>query len=75
MIKTLVRHGNSLALVIDKPILDLLKIDANTPLEISTDGKGLTVTPASPGVDRDQLRKLMTETGAENAELFRRLAR
>jgi hypothetical protein len=26
MVKTLTKHGNSLALVIDKPILDLLKI-------------------------------------------------
>ena len=27
MIKNLVKHGNSWALVIDRPILDLLKID------------------------------------------------
>jgi hypothetical protein len=27
MIKKLTQHGNSLALVIDRPILDLLKID------------------------------------------------
>jgi len=30
MAKTLTRHGNSLALVIDKPILELLKIDEHT---------------------------------------------
>jgi antitoxin component of MazEF toxin-antitoxin module len=45
MIKKLVRHGNSLALVIDKPILELLKIDADTPLEIATDGRSLVVHP------------------------------
>jgi hypothetical protein len=28
MVKKLTKHGNSLALVIDRPILDLLKIDA-----------------------------------------------
>jgi antitoxin MazE len=43
--KTLVRHGNSLALVIDKPILDLLHIDDDTPLEIATKGDSLIVTP------------------------------
>jgi antitoxin component of MazEF toxin-antitoxin module len=39
MIKTLTKLGNSYALVIDKPILDLLKIRPDTPLEIATDGK------------------------------------
>ncbi len=38
MLKKLTKHGNSLALVIDRPILDLLKIDTETPLDISTDG-------------------------------------
>ena len=47
MVKTLTKHGNSLALVIDKPILELLKIDADTPLEITTDGTSLVVSPAS----------------------------
>jgi antitoxin MazE len=41
MIKKLARHGNSLALVIEKEILEILNIDAETPLEISTDGASL----------------------------------
>ena len=45
MIKRLTRNGNSLAMVIDKPILDLLKIDATTPIEITTDGRTLLLTP------------------------------
>ncbi len=45
MIKKLTRHGNSLALVIDRAVLDLLQITAETQLEISTDGSNLTVTP------------------------------
>lgn len=46
MVKTLIRHGNSLALIIDKPILDLLHITADTPLEITTDGASLRIQPA-----------------------------
>ena len=38
MIKRLTRHGNSLALVIDRAILELLKVDPDTPLELTTDG-------------------------------------
>jgi len=30
MVKTLIKHGNSLALVIDKPLLEMLKISADT---------------------------------------------
>jgi antitoxin MazE len=49
MVKTLVKHGNSYALVIDRPILDLLNITPDTPLEISTvDGKSLQIAPAKP---------------------------
>lgn len=44
MIKTLTKHGNSLALVIERPILDLLKIEADTLLEVSTDGKQLIIS-------------------------------
>jgi len=47
MIKTLTKHGNSYALVIDKPILDLLKIRPDTPLAIVTDGKSLVVSPSN----------------------------
>jgi antitoxin MazE len=48
MIKKLTRHGNSLALVIDRPILELLRIDPDTPLDVSTDGKQLIVSRAKP---------------------------
>jgi len=45
MEKHLIKHGNSLALVIEKPILDLLGADAKTPFNISTDGQALVLTP------------------------------
>jgi antitoxin MazE len=55
MQKMLIKHGNSLALVIDKPILDLLKISADTPLDVSTDGDQLLVTPCR---DKSRQKKL-----------------
>lgn len=45
MIKTLTVHGNSAALIIDKPILELLNISLDTPLRISTDGTSLIISP------------------------------
>jgi len=36
MIKNLVKHGNSWAVVIDRPILDLLKIAPESQVELTT---------------------------------------
>lgn len=38
MIKSLVKHGNSSAIVIEKPILSLLGATADTAFEMITDG-------------------------------------
>ncbi len=48
MVKTLSSVGNSLALIIERPILDLLNITKDTPLEITTDGTSLTLRPIRP---------------------------
>jgi antitoxin component of MazEF toxin-antitoxin module len=45
MIKKLIRHGNSAALVIDKPIMEMLNITNETTFELSTDGKNLILSP------------------------------
>jgi antitoxin MazE len=45
LIKKLTKHGNSLALVIDRSVLSLLNIGADTPIEIKTDGKRLFLAP------------------------------
>jgi len=44
MVKRLIQHGNSAALILDKPLLDLLNFQMDTPLEISTDGKNLIIS-------------------------------
>jgi antitoxin component of MazEF toxin-antitoxin module len=54
MVKFLTKVGNSEALVIDKAILSLLHISSATPLEITTDGKNLVISPVSePGQVRE----------------------
>jgi antitoxin MazE len=37
--------GNSLGLVIEKPILELLKIDRDTEIDVTTDGNRLILEP------------------------------
>lgn len=49
LVKYLSRHGNSLARVFDRPILDLLKIEPDSPLEVSTEGQRITIAVAPKG--------------------------
>ena len=74
MIKRLARHGNSLALVIDKGILDLLGIEADTPLEITTDGRALVVTPVTDPARRAAFHESLERVNRRHARAFERLA-
>ncbi len=74
MVKKLTKHGNSLALVIDRPILDLLKIDPETPLEVSTDGRQLIVAPASKSGRRRKFEAAQERAHKRYGKAFRKLA-
>ena len=74
MTKTLARHGNSLALVFDRAILDLLKIDARTPLELTTDGHSLVVSPVRSRGHKARLRKAVAKVNRRYAPALRKLA-
>ncbi len=77
MIKTLTKVGNSYALVIDKPILELLKIKPDTPLEISTDGKTLLIAPSpedTEEIDDREFEEILGEINQRYANVFKRLA-
>ncbi len=45
MRKKLSTFGNSLGIIIERPILELLNINKDTVLDISTDGDGLYIKP------------------------------
>ena len=74
MIKKLSRHGNSLALVIDRGVLDLLKIDAETPLEISTDGQVLIVAPVRHARRRKDFDKALAKANRKYGRMLKHLA-
>lgn len=73
MTKTLIRHGNSLALVIDKSILELLKISADTPLELSTNGDLLVVTPVRDSARQQKLKRSLKKVNDKFGGGLRRL--
>lgn len=74
MIKRLTKHGNSLALVIDRGVLELLKINANTPLSLTTDGKCLVVTPARDAKRRESFSTALETVNKRYRHALRRLA-
>ena len=65
MNKTLIKNGNSLALVIDKPILELLQITADTQLELTTNGDAILIRPVR---DKRRQRKLKTSLDKINQQ-------
>lgn len=74
MIKKLTKHGNSLALVIDKGVLDLLNIDDKTPLDISTDGKMLLISPVKDEKRRRQFEEALEKVNKKYGRALKRLA-
>jgi antitoxin MazE len=74
MVKKLTKHGNSMALVIDRPILELLKIDSETPLDVSTDGKQLIIAPAKPSRRRKKFEAAQQWAHKRYGKAFQKLA-
>ena len=74
MMKRLTKHGNSLALVIDRGVLDLLDIDADTPLSITTDGKCLVIAPVRDAKRQAAFRAALEEVNRRYGRSLKRLA-
>jgi len=74
MIKHLTPHGNSSALVIEKPILELLKITQDTALEVTTDGKNLIVSPVRDAKREKKLQSILAKINQKHAKTLKALA-
>ena len=74
MVKRMTRHGNSMALVIDRPVLDLLNIDADTPLDITTDGDVLIITPVRDKKRRKAFEEALDKTNRRYGKMLKNLA-
>jgi antitoxin component of MazEF toxin-antitoxin module len=74
MTKTLIKHGNSLALVIDKPILEMLEISPDTPLELSTNGDVLMIKPVRDKARQEKLRASLEKINRVFGDELKRLA-
>lgn len=74
MIKNLKKHGNSLALVIERPVLELLGVDADTSFEVTTDGQVLILTPVRDANRRDDFKDALEKVNTKYSNTLKKLA-
>jgi antitoxin component of MazEF toxin-antitoxin module len=74
MIKKLSAVGNSLGLIIERPILELLGITKDTPLEVKTDGEALIIRPVKLG-KKERVRESTKRMMGIHDETLRKLAK
>ena len=73
MVKTLKQIGNSYGVIIDKPILEILHITPETPLEITTDGESLQIRPVRR--KRPTLNESLAAVNKRHASTLKKLAK
>jgi antitoxin MazE len=74
MRKKLTRTGNSVALVLEKPLLEQLGLDEGSEVELSSNGDVLVVTPIRTRARQRKLHRIMEELDEKYGGVFRRLA-
>ncbi len=73
--KKLTKHGNSYALVIERPILELLGIDGTTLLQISTpDGASIVITPLKSKTQQKRFSTSLKKINKKYSRALKRLA-
>ena len=74
VIKKLTRTGNSIAVVLDKPLLEELGLDEGAEVEISTNGQIIVITPKRSAARDRKFRNAAEKINRKYAGLFRRLS-
>ena len=75
MPKKLTKTGNSLALILDRPVLESTGIDESTPLEISTDGDVIVVSRVRSRKRRNEIERAQQAINARYGGVFERLSK
>ena len=74
MIKNLTKHGNSLALVIEKPVLELLGADSQTAFDVTTDGQVLILSPIRDPERGEAFKAALGKVNARYPKALKKLA-
>ena len=75
MVKTLRRVGNSNALLLDKPILELLGMSEGSQVNLTVTNGALVVTPVNPApVGADKFQACLDRVMRTRRDLLRKLS-
>jgi hypothetical protein len=72
MVQRLIPHGDGYALVFDRAMLEQLKIDPGSPVEIASDGQRLVL--ATAGETPAEFDRVIAKMDQRYGTMFRRLA-
>jgi antitoxin MazE len=75
MVKNLTRTGNSVALVLDKQLLEAANLDPDDQVEVSTNGRVIVIAPVRSKREAEKLKRGQELMHAKFAGAFRRLAK
>ena len=73
MTKRLIQHGNSTALIIDKPILDMLNLTPETTFQLSTDGKNIILSPQNETFQEKDILQSLDKINKKYGKVLKRL--
>lgn len=74
--KKLTKHGNSYALIIERPILELLGIDTDTLLQISTpDGASILIKPLKSNDKKRKFSSSLRKINRKYGRVLKNLAK
>jgi len=75
MVKNLTRTGNSVALVLDKQLLEAANLDPDDPVEVSTNGRVIVISRVRSKRDEATFERAEAKMHAKFAGAFTRLAK
>jgi antitoxin component of MazEF toxin-antitoxin module len=75
MVKTLQKHGNSHALVIDKALMEALGVSPDTPLQVTISGQSLVVAPVHVGIGPQGIARSIRKLRPRYGKMLRNLAK
>ena len=74
MIKSITKVGNGHALLIDKPILEMLGLGEGSKVRLTISGGSLIVMPLDRQADDDHVQAAAARAHEKYGDLFKRLA-
>jgi antitoxin component of MazEF toxin-antitoxin module len=74
MVTKLAQYKDQTVLILDHELLDQLKIDLDTPLNVETEGEMLIIAPVRDVERRKQFQEALAQTNQKYGKMLQRLA-